>query len=630
MKISKKIILSLSLLLTSSYSTTIKDSIRNTILTNDEFISNTLEVSSSKKDIRIEESGLYPKLDLNSKYQQSRANNNNDGWLKKDKTKGASVTLEAEQLLYDGQKTSNKIKEKEFYYQSAFYKSTYKNESILLDVAKSYLDIVKENELYKIALLNQKTHNETLEIALNKEEISGEVLETKNTQAMIVALNDRLFNQKLRKDDSAIKFEKLTNLSSKNLCKPKINEALIPKTLNEAILFAQKNNLKIKEQITINNAQLSKVKQKDGNYKPTVKLKAQTAYDDGIELNEDGGFQKKTLAEVSLNWNLYNGGRDENTIEKEKINALKEKKALENVKLETTKKITTLYKEYYQIKDRIKNFQKSLEINNEILTITNSKLEDGTKTFADVLLAKARIYDVQSDIVKQEFELSKKYYEILNELSILKITILNSKYDKCNIKAKVKKPKIIEKEEDSLDPLLDELLLSIDDNTTETVKAEPIPNPLKEIFVSNQIPFNEEELSAIIPITSNSFTIKKVNSRDKFANTLNSIHKPLLEYIKQNNNLNKVIIQSHTSSEFTKYKNNTSNEKTANFGLSKRRAIKVKNYFYDKAKRIYGDTSFLNNKLKISAQGSNNTIKNDNGSENKTLSRRIVFKFIEN
>lgn len=656
---------------------TLKKSVEEALLTNYEISSNNLKTKSDEIEIDIQKRGYYPTIDFDTKLESSdtrekRNSQSQTSW--DDHTDGYNIKLKVEQLLYDGGKTPAMIREKKSNYKSSFYNTNFSNNKIILEVVKSYNNILKINSINKIYTQNKVAHDEALEIAYNKEEISGEVLETKKTQAMIYSLKHKIFTQDIDLNEAHSEFKKLTGLEAKELCDITTDESNLPNNLTELISLSYDNNLQIKEQESKIKVQQAKLAQHDSNYLPTIKARIEASHDNDIELTNNG-IQEKVLGEINLNWNFYSGGKDKRTIEKSLLLLNKEKKDLEQIKLETKEDITNLYKEYENIKKRITNYKSALEANNEILTITTQQLEDGTKTFIDLLLAKSKVYETQINIITQEFLLQEKHFEILHNIGSLSETILNQNEQPCyetkpvlNIDSQTKN----QDKEETIESLLEEVAndkneseetpidaKAIDSNTTVEETLQPIENntsqakqpvviqntlyepdlekPLslenelkgiyeQPIFVDNDIKYDEKSLAATINITSNSFTVTKVNNNDPFKHKLNIITKPLLEIIeKHKSQIKNIVIKSYTSSEHRRYQEQNDMDK-ANLALSQRRANKVKNFFINYANQNNLDAYVLDKTFIAKGHGSTELVIDENGLEDKVASRRIVLE----
>ena len=229
-----------------------------------------------------------------------------------------------------------------------------KNDATLFDVTKTYNRLVEYSILSQINQYNITSHNDALNIAQDKEQISGEALEGKKTLSLLSNLKDAKLAQEAAQDKNKLQFERLTGIKdTSKVCRPLIDESLIPSSLEQTIELALNNNQEIQKQKALISQQMEKINAEESNYLPVVKAKVQGSIDNDIELEETGD-QKSVLGELSLNWNFYSGGRDSSAIEKEKINLKKEQKSLENAQNSVVEKVSALYNKYIQTKKDLK------------------------------------------------------------------------------------------------------------------------------------------------------------------------------------------------------------------------------------------------------------------------------------
>jgi len=641
------------------HASTLHDTVKQTLLTNSEILSNTLNLESQKEDITKEEANYYPTLDMDAYLQKSKTQDNKATGDTQNKIDGHKITLKAEQLLYDGGKTPSKINEQKYKYASSTFNTNKKNEDIVFDIVKAYLDLVKFSELNQLADYSVTEHQKALDIAHEKEQISGETMETQRTLSMIYSENDKKFIQEEEYKKALAKYQKISSINdAKDICRPVINDVFILQSLENIIEIALQNSYKIKEQKEVIEKQKSKVSEEKSNYEPVVKLKAFTSYDKDIALVGQGD-QKEVNGQLSLNWNFYSGGKDQAGIEKERIKLREEQKTLETIEKEVIEDVTNLFNKYMQTKDRIENLKKSLAIELEMLKLNNAQLADGTKTFIDSLQAKNKVIDAQSNLLKQEFTSLNSYYELLKELSLLSKTIMDEKDQICQDNIVIVNLIADKKEEiQSLDALLDEKNIEkpilIENNTTKQpeIKTEenliiptiiPTINPtisshdmltlnseIKNLLKDfSGVNIDETTLKITMLINSNSFTLDGLNSNDKFKNDLDTFLPQLLRIIGNNKEgIQSIKIKSYTSSEHRKFKE-PYEAFQANKELSQRRANKVKQYFIDSAIKANLDFNWFTVNSIPEGMGSLEIVKTPIGAEDKDASRRITIEIVK-
>ena len=267
--------------------------------------------------------------------------------------------------------------------------------------------------------------------------------------------------------------------------------------------------------------------------------------------------------------------------------------------------------------------QTNLSTDRDILRITRNQLTDGTKTFADELESKTKVLESQSNIVKLETELQDVYFELQYHMGNIKNAILQSPDQTCQT---MKVDNYILDTTNDTDISLNQFLQN--DTKVNEVSSDntSLANALKNIY-SEDYSFDPETLTATFNISSHSFTTTAVNDQDIFRKILDSFSNDFLQILNNNkDSIDRVVINSYTSSEFRKFSNSQDITK-ANEGLSQRRANKVQDYFVKRSMQQFGDSSLVNKKFLAMGHGSDNLVYTK-GKEDKTASRRITIQVV--
>jgi len=426
-----RLLIFISIITINSQATSLKESIEQVINTNSEIIGEHFNKKASRTDIDAQKANYYPTVDFSANIKDVSITENKTNPTNTD-FNGWNANIKLEQMLYDGEKTPNNIKQFRHKYNNIKYKSNDKIENLVLETINTYTQLVSYQELIAIDDLKIKIHEKYLQLAKEKEEISGEILDVYLVNSKIRAIIDNYLEQEVNQQKAFSQYKKLTNNELKgNICRPLIDENIIPSTLNKAIEIALKNNNQILAQNEIIKEQLSKINSQSSSFKPTVKFQMSADYDQDIKLEGKG---KTTTYDIGIqsNWNLYNGGKDNLSTQKEKIILLEQKKILDTVIQTITSDIKGSYNTYFKLKKRIKNLKKYILDNKAIVDIYQRQLKDGTKTFLDLLNAEAELFRTKVLLTEIEFLLFDEYYSILKNLDILSDSILMDKDQICS------------------------------------------------------------------------------------------------------------------------------------------------------------------------------------------------------
>ena len=93
-------------------------------------------------------------------------------------------------MLYDGDLTPSRVREAKYNEMANKYKTNANIEDVVLETVNGYLGLVQYNELLDLTKDMIRTNEENLEIAKDKESISGEILETYQVDSKLSYLKE--------------------------------------------------------------------------------------------------------------------------------------------------------------------------------------------------------------------------------------------------------------------------------------------------------------------------------------------------------------------------------------------------------------------------------------------------------
>jgi len=434
MKISKsksKSLFAMVLLVSMANAITLKDSIEKTINTNPGIIAEHKNQDAYKKYVDEEKGDYLPTIDFETYYETSHEYNNPDDASKNDASKnGWNAQLELEQILYDGGLTPSEIAEYQYKRDGNTFRSSLAIEDIIFETTSMYLNIVQYGELINLSTNMIKIHEKNLITALEKEDISGEKLETFQVSSKLHFTSERLYEQEDLSLESYNGFKKYAGMIPSQVCRPNIYENAIPSSLEETVKLAIRRNYSILEQIENIKVQREKLTQADAKFLPTLLFQLQAEWDDDLALAENGR-QNEYRARLFMEWNLLEGGKHKAASQREKLFLQESKKVLDKVTDDIVSQVTNSYNSYNQRKKRVEMLKKYVQDNKNILDVYIEEFDAGTRTFIDILNAEAELYNSKTSLIGREFELYTSYYSLLSRLSMLSNTILSEKNHTC-------------------------------------------------------------------------------------------------------------------------------------------------------------------------------------------------------
>lgn len=426
-----------ALLTTSMYATSLKDVVEQTIDANPDVLSEKFNKEAFKRYVDEEKGDYYPTINFSGFLEDSKTRSDRDDKVANpddpitERKDGWNAAITLDQIIYDGGKTPSEVEEYKHIYYGNKYRSTQRVEEIIRGAIDSYMDLVMYQELINLSENNLKLHDDYLVIAKEKESISGEILESYQVNSKKHYITDRYLEQKQLEDQSMNQYVRYTQKPTDGkVCRPVINEAMIPDTLQKTLELADIKNYTILEQVEKVKEQRENIEQATANYLPTLRFQWQSMWDDDLEYPENGR-QDIHRARLILDWNIFEGGRTFHATQREKLFLQEQQKVLDNVVNQVEEEVTTAYNAYKISKQRVENLRKYVVDNRNIRDVYLKQLQDGTRTFIDILDAESELYRSEISTLEQEMDLYSKYFDLLQKTGILSEAVLRSQDQLC-------------------------------------------------------------------------------------------------------------------------------------------------------------------------------------------------------
>lgn len=228
------------------------------------------------------------------------------------KYKKTDLYLTITENLWSGGSIENSVDEKEANLKASLFDYRDNLETLLLDVAVSYFDVVYSEIALKIAQKNMKNYEKILNIVTIKEKNGAA---TKGDVNFIRANVDNAKTDLVQREKSVIdavsKYTYLLQIQTSDDMPYEITSALYLADLNTSLNDANKYNAKLLKQRSYIEATKFGFLATKGSFHPQVNLtingETKNEFDIGLGQND------KVNALITFNYNLYNGGKDEAT-----------------------------------------------------------------------------------------------------------------------------------------------------------------------------------------------------------------------------------------------------------------------------------------------------------------------------
>jgi len=514
---------------TSLHAISLKDSVEKVLVTNPEVIAEKNNQKAFRKYIDERRGEYYPRIDIDGTLEKSNTEKAYDSSANargledgSDQEDGYNFGIALNQMLYDGDLTPSRVREAKHNELANKYRTRMNIENVVLETINAYTGLVQYNELLSLTKDMITTNEENLNIAKEKESISGEVLETYQVDSKLNFVKEKYLEEKDLKSSKISTFKRYIGVEANgNECRPNIDLNNIPTSLQKAVELSVLRNNEVLEQIERIKAQREKIAQADAAFLPNLNLELKALTDNDLSLNEEGK-EEQVFGRINLAWNLYNGGGDYAVSKQEELFLAEQKDRLDAITNKIVEASKVNYQRFMKNQDRIAVLKKYVTANENIVDVYKSEFEAGTRTFVDILNAQTELYEAKKSLVNREYELYSSYYSMLNNNAMLSESILLSEAQSCSeginttnvipITKKDDVAQMLEKEtttNEVKDEVSEELNVLLGDDVAQTVNEEKaVVNPV-ETVPAIIIPADAQyvEYTSFLDASGKSFTV---------------------------------------------------------------------------------------------------------------------------
>jgi len=254
--------------------------------------------------------GLYfPRIDLSASFgpewTETRRKNDPDEMMLRYDTE-----LSLTQLLFDGFAREAIIERRAARLDGAALRVEERVETISLDTSEVFLDVLRYQELLRLADDNVAVHQDILDQVSSRVNAgqSG-VGDRQQAESRLSAALDTQVQSRQDLDDARARFERIVGVPPEGLERPASLVSQLPATIDEVVLTAVNTSPTLRATATGIDEVRAQHREATAEYYPTVEL----AVTHTRNHNVDGaaGINNDANAQLRLSWNIFNGGIDE-------------------------------------------------------------------------------------------------------------------------------------------------------------------------------------------------------------------------------------------------------------------------------------------------------------------------------
>ncbi|WP_193771429.1 TolC family outer membrane protein [Candidatus Magnetaquicoccus inordinatus] len=388
---------------------------------------------SLDQKVRQAYAGYLPRLDFTAGYGRERSDNtttrasaNRSGhWLELDR--GETGVL-LKQNLFDGFDTKSKVAQAKAQLKGAQARVALTSDNVALQAVQAYVELVMKHIQLELIKDNVLLHQRILSKVQRKYEggagPQADVHQAKSRTYLASA--NHASNQAAYKNAQA-KFTEiigLAPLTETEMVRPQVPEDMLPKSVEEALEIALRDNPELGAARLAVLASESGVNVAKAGLMPKIDLElsgTNNANVSGVE-----GHSQSAAAMLRMNYNAFAGGADmariseqRNLLEQAKQLQEKTQRALEENTRESWNKLT-------MAQTRIGFMRQHYEVSKQVTASYHDQFKMGKRTLLDVLNSENELFAAKNGLLVEELTYIKSAYELFARMGSLQQAVTAS------------------------------------------------------------------------------------------------------------------------------------------------------------------------------------------------------------
>lgn len=404
----------------------VQDAVQQTISSHPRVLGAQTREQAAQQDIRAAWGGYLPRVDLAGAIGWERSDNPGTratGHNHRDLTRRESSIL-LSQLLFDGGKTSNTVRQAKAEGQAARYQIAETQETLGFEAAQAYLNVIRHRKVVSIAAKEVAAHRITVDKVRRRLTAGAgrksELTLAQSRLALAESRHEQAKGQLLDANDTYIRV--VGEAAPSQMSVPYLPNT--PASLEQA----QRIAMEINPSIAAVDAEYAGRQAAVGVAKSTFypRITADVSYSYGDELDGVKGHNEDVNALVRGTYNIYRGGSDAALVRSAIFRKQDTQYAIEDVRRLVNQDVALAWNGLVTAKNRVPDLRNHNDKSKAVLMAYRKQFKLGQRTLFDLLNAEIEYYDAWEALVNGQFDVQVQTYRLLSAMGNLVPTLFGA------------------------------------------------------------------------------------------------------------------------------------------------------------------------------------------------------------
>lgn len=286
---------------------TLQNVVKKAVVSNPEVQARWHAFLASQHEQDVARGGYFPRIDLSSSVGRQ---NLTQPALPTTSFTARGAELSLSQMIYDGFATRNEVAKMAYSKLVRYYEVLDASESVALEAATAYLDVLRRRELVTLAQENLDQHSQLFQQIQQRTRAGvGRRVDLEQAAGRLALAQSNMLTETTNLHDVSARFLRIVGeLPSESLAAPEPLDQGIPQTVEDAVMQAYQGSPIFNAAIESVRAAQSDAKTRQSGFHPQIGLRASKS----VNFDDNGvaGRRDDETIELVLNYNLFKGGSD--------------------------------------------------------------------------------------------------------------------------------------------------------------------------------------------------------------------------------------------------------------------------------------------------------------------------------
>lgn len=412
------------LMLTPATGATLEQAIKDTLNSHPQIKASANSRLSADQDLVAAKGGYLPTLELSAGTGWERTDNASTraaGDHFRDLQRSES-SIDLKQNLFNGFATTSEVARQKATVNSRAFALSNTIESTALTTIQSYLDVLMQEKMVKLAEENLRSHERIFDqIRLRTQRGVGREADYAQAEARLAQARNNLLTEQTNLADSRVNYASATGQEAIDLTMPQ--PAVIPSSLDDARKVMLANSPLIKQSDADIEATRQQYEAANSRFYPSVDIDVGRRMDNNLDGTRGHDQEWQTM--LRMRYNLYNGGSDKAQLSSYAYKMQEAQDVKKNVLRQLNEELGLAWNALLNAKQQVPIAKEYADRSKVVRVAYQEQFTLGDRSLLDMLDSENEVFSAQRRYVQMQFleiltayRINARTGELLKQLKI--------------------------------------------------------------------------------------------------------------------------------------------------------------------------------------------------------------------